>query len=41
MVANDTDEPGSLVAVEELCDEDPLTSPELRLHIAIEVICRL
>jgi hypothetical protein len=41
MVANDTDESGSLVVVEELSDEDPLPSSELRLHIAIEVVCHL
>jgi hypothetical protein len=33
-----TNEPGSLASVEELSEEDPLPSPKLRLHIAIEVI---
>jgi hypothetical protein len=36
MVAIGTGELGSLTPVEELSEEDPLSSPEIRLHIAIE-----
>jgi hypothetical protein len=41
MVAIGTDDPGSLASVEELSEEDPLPSLNLRLHIAIKVINRL
>jgi hypothetical protein len=36
MVAIGTGELGSLTPVEELSEEDPLSSPEIRLHIAID-----